>query len=140
MAFKFERLEIWQLAIEFADDVHQLTRKFPKEEMYSLTSQFKRAADSIALNISEGSIGQSDKEQRRFMGYSIRSTAECVSCLFHAIKRKYINQVEFTVHYKKAETLFVKCCNYKNGIGKFSSADASSGFRTKFQWPRQNDH
>ena len=50
MPFKFEKLEIWKLAIEFADEVHLLTRKFPKEEIFSLTSQFKRAADSISLN------------------------------------------------------------------------------------------
>ena len=56
MPFKFEKLEIWQLAIEYADDVHTLTRKFPKEEIFSLTAQFKKAADSISLNISEGSI------------------------------------------------------------------------------------
>jgi four helix bundle protein len=47
MPFKFEKLEIWKLSIEFADEVHLLTRKFPKEEMFSLTSQFKRAADSF---------------------------------------------------------------------------------------------
>jgi four helix bundle protein len=65
MPFKFEKLEIWKLAIEFADEVHLLTRKFPKEEMFSLTSQFKRAADSISLNIAEGSIGQSNPEQKK---------------------------------------------------------------------------
>jgi four helix bundle protein len=54
MPFKFEKLEIWKLAIEFADEVHLLTRRFPKEEIFSLTSQFKRAADSVSLNIAEG--------------------------------------------------------------------------------------
>ena len=119
MAFKFERLEIWHMAVSFANDVHLLTRKFPKEEIYSLTSQFKRAADSISLNISEGSIGQSDKEQKKFIGYSIRSIAECVTCLFHSKNRKYIEQIEFDEYYKKAENLFVKTSNFKNGIGKF---------------------
>jgi four helix bundle protein len=121
MAFKFERLEIWHLAVSFATDVHNLTRKFPKEEMYSLTSQFKRAADSISLNISEGSIGQSDKEQKKFLGYSIRSIAESVTCLYHSINRKYIDQKEFDDYYKKAENLFVRTSNFKNGIGKFKS-------------------
>ena len=55
MAFKFEKLEIWKLAIDLADNVHKLTRNFPKEEMFSLTSQMKRAADSVSLNIAEGS-------------------------------------------------------------------------------------
>lgn len=70
MPFKFEKLEIWKLAIDLADDVHKLTRNFPKEEMFSLTSQMKRAGDSISLNIAEGSNGQSDAEQLRFLGYS----------------------------------------------------------------------
>ena len=55
MAFKFERLTVWQKALEFTAHVHELTRTFPKEELYILTSQIKRAADSIALNIAEGS-------------------------------------------------------------------------------------
>ncbi len=51
MAFKFEKLEVWQLALELANNIHLLTRNFPKEEMFSLTSQIKRAADSVSLNI-----------------------------------------------------------------------------------------
>ena len=117
MAFKFERLEIWHLAVAFADDVHKLTRKFPKEELFSLTAQFKRAADSVSLHISEGSIGQSDREQKRFLGYSIRSIPECVTCLYHARNRKYIDQNEFGDMYRKAENLFIRTCNFKNGIG-----------------------
>ncbi len=72
MPFKFEKLEIWQLAIELANEVHLLTRTFPKEEMFSLTIQMKRAADSISLNIAEGSTGQSNPEQVRFLGYAQR--------------------------------------------------------------------
>jgi four helix bundle protein len=73
MEFKFEKLEVWRMAINIADEVHLLTRTFPKEEMFSLTSQMKRAADSVSLNIAEGSTGQSDPEQRRFLGYAQRS-------------------------------------------------------------------
>ena len=89
MPFKFQKLEIWKLAIEFADEVHLLTRAFPKEEMFSLTSQFKRAADSVSLNIAEGSIGQTNAEQRKFIGYAIRSPAECVNCLYLSQRRNY---------------------------------------------------
>ena len=63
---KFERLTVWQKAITLTGEVHQLTRKFPKEELYILTSQIKRAADSIALNIAEGSTGQSNAEFKQF--------------------------------------------------------------------------
>ena len=73
MAFKFENLEVWKLAIDVADDVNKLTKTFPKDEIFVLTSQMKRAADSISLNISEGSTGQSSAEQCRFLGYAQRS-------------------------------------------------------------------
>lgn len=117
MPFKFEKLEIWKLAIEFADSVHTLTRKFPKEEMFSLTSQFKRASDSISLNIAEGSIGQSNPEQKKFIGYSIRSLAECVNCLYLALKRSYISQEEFNERYQKAEILFAMMNKFRDRLG-----------------------
>ena len=117
MPFKFEKLEIWKLAIEFADEVHLLTRNFPKEEMFSLTSQFKRAADSISLNIAEGSIGQSDAEQKKFIGYAIRSLAECVNCLYLSERRKYIIHDEFVLFYKRAEELFAKMNKFRNSLG-----------------------
>jgi len=68
--FKFEKLIIWQKAMEFGESIFKLSGKFPKEEMYNLTSQIRRAADSIALKIAVGSIGQSNPEYKKFMGYS----------------------------------------------------------------------
>ena len=97
--FKFEDLIIWQKAMDLAEDVYKLSKSFPKEEIYNLTSQIRRAVDSIALNISEGSIGQSNPEQKKFIGYSIRSLAEVVTCLHKAIRRKYISKNEFSIHY-----------------------------------------
>ncbi len=73
--------------------------------MYNLSSQIRRAADSIALNISEGSIEQSDPEFRRFMGYAIRSQAEVVTCLHKAKRREYISEDEFNKYYEFAFNL-----------------------------------
>ncbi len=86
MKFKFEKLIIWQKAMDFAEEIHKIASDFPKMELYSLSSQIRRASDSIALNISEGSIGQSVPEFKRFMGYSIRSLAEVVTCLHKSKK------------------------------------------------------
>ena len=105
MSFKFEELKVWQKAIEFATDIHVLTRKFPKEEVYILTSQIKRAADSIALNIAEGSTGQTNAEFRQFLGYSLRSAIEVVTCLYIGNKRKIVASDDFQVLYKKAEEI-----------------------------------
>lgn len=118
MAFKFEKLEIWKMAIDLADDVHCLTRSFPKEEVFSLTSQMKRAADSISLNIVEGSAGQPDPEQGKFLGYAQRSALEVVNCLYLGIKRKYIDQQQFDKFYFFVEKLVVKIQAFKNSVKK----------------------
>ena len=105
--FKFEKLMVWQRAIDFTLHIHELTRKFPKEELYILTSQIKRAADSIALNIAEGSTGQSNAEFRQFLGFAIRSGIEVVSCLFIGKKRKLISEDDFEKFYAEL-TIIIK--------------------------------
>jgi four helix bundle protein len=100
MAFKFEKLKVWKKTIELANDIHLMTRKWPKEELYILSSQIKRATDSISLNLTEGSTGQSDAEFSRFLGYAIRSALEEVNCLYLAIGRKLIDKKEFESFYE----------------------------------------
>jgi len=116
MQFKFEKLIIWQKAMAFGEDIFLLSHKFPKEEIYNLTSQTRRAVDSIALNISEGSIGQSNAEFKKFMGYSIRSLAEVVTCLYKAKYRKYIDEKEFSEQYEYAFNLMNMMVAFKNKI------------------------
>ena len=116
MEFKFEKLIIWQKAMEYGESIYQLTYKFPKEEMYNLSSQIRRAVDSIALNISEGSIGQSNPEFKKFMGYSIRSLAEVVTCLHKAKRREYITEDEFTQNYEFAFNLMNMMIAFKEKI------------------------
>lgn len=118
MPFKFEKLEVWKLAIEIGNDVHMLTKTFPKEEMFSLSSQMKRAADSISLNIAEGSTGQSNPEQIRFLGYSQRSAIEVVNCLYLAAKRDYIDKVTFDKFYNEPEKTIAKIQAFKKAITK----------------------
>lgn len=105
MAFKFENLIVWQRAVVLSETVNDLVKKFPKDELYILTSQFKRAADSISLNIAEGSTGQSNKEFDRFLGYALRSDIEVVGCLHLASRRKYITEEEFQEFYKHCEEI-----------------------------------
>lgn len=116
MKFKFEKLVIWQNAMEYGEKINKLSYKFPKEEIFNLTSQIRRAVDSIALNISEGSIGQSNPEFRKFMGYSIRSLAEVVTCLHKAYNRNYISKEEFNEHYEYAFNLMNMMIAFKAKI------------------------
>lgn len=116
MGFKFEKLIIWQKAMDLGEEINQLSETFPKKEIYNLSSQICRAADSIALNISEGSIGQSNPEFRKFMGYSIRSLAEVVTCLYKAKRRKYLTEEEFTKHYQFSFNLMNMMISFKSKI------------------------
>ncbi|MBX9850315.1 MAG: four helix bundle protein [Cytophagaceae bacterium] len=107
MGFKFEKLQVWQKAIDLTEKVHNLTKDFPKDETYVLSSQIKRAADSIALNIAEGSTGQTNPEFQKFLGYAIRSNAEVVSCLHIGRKRGIISEENFNIIYKETELITV---------------------------------
>ena len=116
MQFKFENLIIWQKAIEFGEDMHKLAIDFPEVEKYNLSSQLRRAADSIALNISEGSILQSDAEFRKFLGYSIRSLAEVVTCLHKSRLRNYVSVDDFNRYYSFAFNLMNMIIGFRNKI------------------------
>jgi four helix bundle protein len=105
MAFKFENLKTWQLSLDLADDIDKLAQTFPKHELYSLSSQIKRSADSISLNIVEGSTGLSNTEFKRFLRIANRSALEVVGCLFLAKRRNYITDENFQKLYVQVENL-----------------------------------
>ncbi|MEB2778568.1 four helix bundle protein [Algoriphagus sp. D3-2-R+10] len=114
--FKFEKLQIWQKAMDFGEDIFSVSKGFHKDELYNLISQSRRAADSIALNIAEGSISQSNPEYKKFMGYAIRSLAEVVTCLHKAVRRKYIDQEQFNTLYAEAFHLMNMMQSFKSKI------------------------
>jgi four helix bundle protein len=89
---KYQDLKVYQKALIYTIAVRSATKDFPKEELYSLTSQFKRAADSIVLNITEGAGNYSDKEFARFLTYSVRSGFECKGCIEIAFINRYISE------------------------------------------------
>ena len=116
MAFKFEKLQVWQEALELTGIVHDVSEKFPKKELYVLTSQIKRAADSVALNIAEGSTGQSEPEFKKFLGYAIRSAVETVSCIYIAKRRNIILQQDFEIVYNFTDHLVKRIQALKNSL------------------------
>ncbi len=79
MMFRFEKLDVWHRAIEFADSVYSVTRQFPSDERFGLTSQMRRAAVSVSSNIAEGSGRVSDKDFARFIEIAYGSVMEVVS-------------------------------------------------------------
>ncbi len=83
---------VWQKAHQFVLQVYVDTRKFPKEELYGLTSQLRRAAFSIAANIAEGFRKRSHQDKARFLNISEGSLEECRYYLILAHDLKYLDK------------------------------------------------
>ncbi|MGN8224087.1 four helix bundle protein [Gracilimonas sp. BCB1] len=118
MVFKFEKLEVWQLSIDLANEVYSLIDSLPDSEKFNLTSQIRRAVTSVSLNIAEGSTGQTDPEQIRFIGYAHRSLMEVVACLILMKKRDYISTDLYEKLYQNSEKLSAKLLAMKRYISK----------------------
>lgn len=116
MAFKFEKLIVWQKSLDLSDEINQLAKSFPKDELYILASQIKRATDSVSLNIAEGSTGQSNPEFSRFLGIALRSNTEVVGCIFLAKRRGFISADKFDKIYKMCEEILVMINSLRNSL------------------------
>ena len=116
MEFKFEKLIIWQKAMEFGESINKLSWNFPKEEIYNLSSQIRRAVDSIALNISEGSIGQTNPEFKKFIGAKNVSYDEVLD-LHIALKKETI----WNLLQKKEKKILFSIKSFIFTHGKLSS-------------------
>jgi len=91
--FNFEKLRVYQDALIFSKEIYKLTKEFPKDELFALTSQIRRAASSIALNIAEGS-SLTKTEFRNFLRRARGSVHECVTVLSLASDIGYIKETE----------------------------------------------
>lgn len=72
----FKQLKVWQKSHRLALAIYQTTRAFPKEEMFALTSQMRRAAQSVSANIAEGCCRNGDAEFARFLYFATGSASE----------------------------------------------------------------
>jgi four helix bundle protein len=88
--FDFENLKVYQRALEYIDFVYEISKNFPKTELFSLTDQLKRASISIGLNIAEGS-GGSKEEFNRFLKIARRSIRECVAITEVSSRQKFMD-------------------------------------------------
>lgn len=94
---RFRQLKVYQRSLQLTKVIRQVTKSFPKDEQFVLTSQFRRAGDSIVLNIAESGGSKPKKEFSRFLSYSIRSGYECVGCIDIALTNGYINDEKHSV-------------------------------------------
>ena len=94
MAFRFETLEFWQMAKEYATRVYAVTAKYPRHEDYGLKFLLNRAVNSIALNIAEGTARSSNKAFDSHLELALGSTVAVVTGALFAKDRVYITEVE----------------------------------------------
>lgn len=92
--YGFEKLVVWQKSVDFVKKVYMFTDQFPKNELYGLTSQIKRAVTSIPANIAEGTTRKSFKDQARFTEIAFGSLIETLNHLIIAEQLNYL-KVEF---------------------------------------------
>jgi four helix bundle protein len=101
--FNFEKLDVWQEAIQFADLVYELTGNFPDEERFGLTNQMRRAAVSISSNLAEGSSRVSRTDFSRFVEIATGSLLEVVSQTTITLRRRMIARNDYGRIYAAAE-------------------------------------
>ena len=93
--FKFEKLDVWQKAIDFADLVYSKTKSFPSDERFGLTNKMRRAAVSVSSNVAEGSARISDADFARFIEIATGSLFEVVSESTVAKRQAYFSDASF---------------------------------------------
>ncbi len=124
--YKFQNLEIYELALEYLDMMYRIADLLPERERFNIRDQLTRAVSSIVLNIAEGSTGQSDAEQNRFLGLALRSFLETVACLDVIERRKYLRQDELEPSREFGHKLFAKIQAFrsrlKSSVGRPQSA------------------
>ncbi|GHT20529.1 four helix bundle protein [Bacteroidia bacterium] len=91
----FKQLQIWQKARIFVKDIYVITKNFPKEELFCLTQQIRRAAVSIPSNIAEGAGRNSNADYAHFVDIANGSAFEVETQLYLALDLEYITQEEF---------------------------------------------
>lgn len=113
--FKFEELHVYEESIHFVDTVYDVTKKWPSDERFSLTDQFRRAAISVTLNIAEGS-SRTRKDFCHFLDLFRGSCYECVAILQIALKRGYINKSQHDQLYELLDKISRMTSALKNSL------------------------
>jgi four helix bundle protein len=112
----FRKLQVYQKGLLLSMDVRKVTNDFPKRELFSLTSQFQRAVDSIVLNIAEGAGNRSNKEFAKFLDYAIRSAHECIGCIDIALINKYTTGQQHKYLFKQIDEIIAMLIGFQRTI------------------------
>lgn len=114
--FRFEKLLIWEDAIVYAKKVYILADKLPKEELYGLISQLKRAALSISSNIAEGSGSTTVNDFCHYLDIAIKSAIETVSQLLFTVEMGYLKESDVRPLYEESQILIKRIQAFKKSL------------------------
>jgi four helix bundle protein len=114
----FKKLQVYQKALNLTKSVRLATNLFPKKELFSLTSQFQRAVDSIVLNIAEGAGNRSNKEFAKFLDYAIRSAHECIRCIDIALENKYTTEQQYKNLFEQTDEIIAMLIGFQQSLIK----------------------
>jgi four helix bundle protein len=129
MTYKFEKLDVWQLSLEYTDLIYTLAKLLPHDEDYNLKTQIIRDATSISLNIAEGSTGQTNAEQARFLGMAIRSLIETVACQYLIRRRGYlVDNSILTQAYENSQILARKLQSFRKTLSSLQIHESPSDY------------
>ena len=103
--FNFENLEAWKQARAYASTIYRSTKAFPREEVFALTSQIRRAATSVSSNLAEGASRHSRADYAHFVEIAAGSLFETVSLACVALDQGYLTDRGFKTIYAEAESL-----------------------------------
>jgi len=113
----FEKLNVYQEAINLALEMYRVTKRLPKDELFGIVSQLRRAAVSISLNIAEGS-SRSKKEFAHFLDMARGSCYELVPLLRISLELKYITKVDYDRLYERVDNLTKRINALKNSVNR----------------------
>ncbi|HMG16455.1 MAG TPA: four helix bundle protein [Saprospiraceae bacterium] len=116
MTYFFEKLEIWQLSIDFSVEIYNVTIDFPSEEKFGVTNQIRRASNSVSANIAEGSSRLGNKERARFYQIAYSSLMEVLSFLILSNRLNFLSTSSFTDLRIRLEELSNKINSYYKTI------------------------
>ncbi|MBM4460113.1 MAG: four helix bundle protein [Chloroflexi bacterium] len=111
MSFKFERLEVWQRSVAFADRMLAVSEGLPQRYQFSLGDQLRRASLSVPTNVAEGSGRDAPKESAYFYRIAKGSLYEVVSLLVVAHRRGLVDAQAYAEHYREANELAAMLTN-----------------------------
>jgi four helix bundle protein len=116
--FGFEKLEVWQKAIELSDAIYAFTRQFPTEERDGLTSQLRRSSVSVASNIAEGSGRESNPDFARFVKIAYGSLMELVTQIKIANRQGFFTKDIYDDAYMKSEAISRMLSGLRSSLSK----------------------